>query len=491
MLYILNLPRRVFYARWKGVKMKNFWSENLRIIRRTALCIIFTLLASLAGALVAEGMEYVDIAGNDGRVRRFSRLVMGTDHLCQAGWVDEKQPEPSREQVYAVLNEAARLGINLFDTAPIYVGGVESTLGEWRAGMAGRIADGSFLERPALNPDRKIYALSKGGFPFDLFWLKELPAGCHSAETIGELKKRGILASGAADWRTRNWPLKDVPPGTYLSHLYCEKKLMIERISAELTHTRANLKGDIDIYLMHRDDGDAIGFAPVQRAQTPVARILEAVSAPEISSQVRIIGWSNWKTPRVDESLRLAEHNKKLARPMINSPYFSLFEMSGRTIHALGVQVVHSDMMDPGFQKGIKIMPYSPLGGFSILDKPAPVWENAKKSAYDKHLTGDPYWKNVYPAIFTPDNEARWYRAVKFLDHFNKKHKTSYTIDQLLNAYVLAHPRTDMLAIGAITAGQVRRTVKALEMSKMLSRRDLEFLYSGKIECNPEEHLKK
>ncbi|OQA78756.1 MAG: Aldo/keto reductase family protein [bacterium ADurb.Bin243] len=468
--------------------MKNFCVKNLLVIGRATFCMVFTLLAIFTGAIIAEGMEYVDIAGNDGKIRRFSRLVMGTDHLCQAGWVDEKQPEPCSEQVYEVLNEAARLGINLFDTAPIYVGDVEKILGEWRANIAGRIADGGFLERPSLNPDRKIYVLSKGGFPFDLFWLKELPGGCHSGKTIGELKKREIIASNAAGWRSRNWPLKDVPPGTYLSRLYCEKALMIERISAELTHTRANLKGDIDIYLMHRDDGDAVGFAPVQRAQTPVARILEAVSAPEISSRVKIIGWSNWKTPRVNESLRLAERNKKLVRPMINSPYFSLFEMSGRTIHALGVQAVHRDMMDHEFQKGIKIMPYSPLGGFSILDKPAPAWENAKSSAYKKYSADDPYWQNVYPAIFTPENEARWYRAVKFLDHFNKKHRSSYTIDQLLNAYVLAHPRTDMLAIGAVTAGQVRRTVKALEMSKMLSRRDLEFLYSGKIKPCAEAH---
>lgn len=454
--------------------------------RRTLLSLAFVLLFISASLPAAEGMEYVEVMGNDGNIRRFSRLVMGTDHLIQAGWVDEKQTEPTREQAHAVLNEAARLGINLFDTAPIYVGGVEYTLGEWRSSMAEQVADGKFYEQPALNPDRKIYALSKGGFPFDLYWLKELPAGCHAAELIGELKNRGILASEAVEWRTKNWPLKDVPAGTYVSHLYCEKKLMIERISGELTHTRANLKGEIDVYLMHRDDGDAIGFEPIARAQTPVIRILEAVSAPEIANQIKVLGWSNWKTPRVEESLQVAEGDGKLARPMINSPYFSLFEMSDRTIHALGVQVVHAEMMNPNFQKGIKIMPYSPLGGFSILDKPAPAWENAKKSAHKKHVEGDPYWRNVYPAVFTPENEARWHRAVEFLDGFNTKHATSYTIDQLLNAYVLAHPRTDMLAIGPITVEQVRRTVKALELSKQLSRQDLDFLHSGTTANTPD-----
>ncbi len=460
----------------RGPFIKNFWK-----MKRAFIFAVFIMLNVLTGALAAEGMQYVDIAGNDGKIRHFSRLVMGTDHLCQAGWVDDNQLEPARERVYAVLTEAARLGINLFDTAPIYVGGVEYTLGEWRAKLSAQIQDDRFFEQPSLNPDRKIYALSKGGFPYDLFWLKKMPAGCHSAEMIDELKKRGILASGAADWRNRDWPLKCVPAGTYMSRLYCEKNLMIERISTELKHTRKNLKGEIDVYLMHRDDGDTIDFEPIRRKQTPVSRIIEAVSAPEISKQVKNIGWSNWETHRVEESLHLSDQNSKLARPVINSPYFSLFEMSGRTIHALGVQVVHSEMIDPDFQKGIKIMPYSPLGGFSILDKPAPEWENAKRSAYLKHIAGDPYWKNVYPAIFTPKNEVRWYRALKFLDHFNKKHKTSYTIDQLLNAYVLAHPRTDMLAIGALTIEQVRRTVKALEMSKKLSIHDLIFLHSGKI----------
>lgn len=454
--------------------------------RMALLALWFALLGMIPfPAPVAGEMEYVEVVGNDGMTRRFSRLVMGTDHLIQAGWVDDAQPEPTREFVFAVLDEAARRGINLFDTSPIYVGGVEHALGKWRASRAAAVADGSFYDRPGLNPDRKLYALSKGGFPFDLFWLKKLPAGCHAKELIEALKNQGILAPEAADWRERDWPLTDVPPGTYASHLYCEKNLMIERIAEELKHTRANLLGEIDVYLMHRDDGDAIAFEPLRRAQTPVDRILAAVSAPSMVCQYAIMGWSNWHTPRVEESLRLAEADRGFARPAINSPYFSLFEMGDRTIHALGVQTVHAEMMDPGFQKGIKIMPYSPLGGFSILDKPAPSWENAKRSARAKHEAGDPYWKNVYPAIFTPENEARWHRAVKFLEAFNAKHGTAYTLDQLLNAYVLAHPRTDMLAVGPITVEQVRRTVESLKMAKRLTPADLDFLHNGKIATAP------
>ena len=42
-----------------------------------------------------------------------------------------------------------------------------------------------------------------------------------------------------------------------------------------------------------------------------------------------------------------------------------------------------------------------------------------------------------------------------------------------------------MRAIGPITVEQVRRTVKALELSKLLSRQDLDFLYSGTVHTPP------
>lgn len=426
-------------------------------------------------------MEYVKFCNPTGECRNFSRLVMGTDHLSQSAWVNDNQLEPKKEDVFAVLDEAARFGINLFDTSPIYVGGVENTLGEWRETRRSLILKDSFYVNRKLNPDRDIYALSKGGFPFDLFWLKELPAGCHSIELINELKKQGIVSPYATDWVSQSLPLQNVPPGSYASHLYCNKEIMIDRISHELKYTRKNLNCDIDVYLMHRDDGDAIGFTKVKREQTPVENILDAISAPEVSNQIFMLGWSNWETHRVNKSLELANQSDNYIRPMINSPYFSLFEMSERTIHALGVQVTHVEMSDPNFQKGIKIMPYSPLGGFSILDKPVDQWQNAKKAAHKKYLANDAYWKNVYHSIFTEENEKRWNRAIQFTKDFNKVHKTNYTIDQVLNAYVLAHPRTDMLAIGPITVEQLRRTIGALKLSKMFTSQDLEHLYSGQV----------
>jgi len=153
--------------------------------------------------------------------------------------------------------------------------------------------------------------------------------------------------------------------------------------------------------------------------------------------------------------------------------------MSSRTIHAGGQQNTHEQMSDPSFEKGLRQNSYSPLAGFSVLDKPAPTWDNAKKSAQAKFQAGDAYWQNVFNAIFTDDNQARFDRVVSFTAQFNQNHNTSYTVDQMVNAYALAHARTDFLTVGPTTVDEVRRTVASLDLAKMLTPADLEYLHSG------------
>jgi aryl-alcohol dehydrogenase-like predicted oxidoreductase len=66
-----------------------------------------------------------------------------------------------------------------------------------------------------------------------------------------------------------------------------------------------------------------------------------------------------------------------------------------------------------------------------------------------------------------------------FTSDFNAKRGTHYTIDQMINAYALSHPRTDFLTVGPITVEQLRRTVASIELARMLTPKDLEYLYSG------------
>lgn len=163
-------------------------------------------------------------------------------------------------------------GINVIDTSPIYVGGVEHLVGQWLQARAGTFA--------GKNPDARVYVLSKGGFPFDLFYSKLLTSGNHSQQLVALLKNNGILNPvGNADGSTN---LTHVPPGTYASRLYGTANEITAQVAEEMGYTMANLHGNLSIYLMHRDDNDYFAFAPVPRSQTPVATILQALSDPKV-----------------------------------------------------------------------------------------------------------------------------------------------------------------------------------------------------------------
>ena len=361
-----------------------------------------------ATSAIPAGMEYVDLCETPAHCLKISKLVMGTDHL---GNMDNAR-------TIEVLNEAVKLGINTFDTSPIYGDGIEARLGDWL--------------RSQNRTD--LYVISKGGFP------------------------------------------RDLGPGAYSSRLKGTKEEIARNVLEEISVSDKQLNHNITIYLMHRDDADFQDFARVERPQTPVRTIMEALAFPEIRSRYKMLGVSNWDTPRINESQAEAKRDPSLPRPVLSSPYFSLFEMSSVTIHSGGVQVKHADMLDPDFQNGIKIMTYSPLGGFNIVQN---GWENAKREALELKNNGDRYWGHAYAAIFHDANEKRFSRALKFTEKFNAANGTHYTVDQILNAYVLAHKRVDLLAIGPLDIRQLRQTVGALQLSKKLTQADLDYLYKN------------
>ncbi len=356
----------------------------------------------------ATEMPLLEVGQAPGPILRISRLILGTDHLG-------KVPEA---QTLAVLDEAVKLGINAFDTAPIYSGDIERKLGEWMARQA--------------RPD--LVVITKGGFPHD------------------------------------------TGPGTYDSRLKGTREQIAANVLEEVGPSRARFPRPIDVYLMHRDDADFVNYRRVPRAATPAATILGALSDPALKSHYRLIGLSNWSTGRVTEALTAADRDPALLRPACHSPYFSLLEMGKVTIHSGGVQVTHEQMRDPGFQPGIRLMTYSPLAGFSIV---RPGWEAARQRALEMKTGGDRYWGNTFEALFHETNAERYRRAERFTARFNRLHGTTYTLDQLLNAYVLAHPRTDFVVIGPRTVEQLRRTVASLDLAKQLTLADLDFLHGG------------
>ncbi len=377
----------------------------VRTTRGIASLAVWIILA-LAPIPARAEIPMLELGQPPGKVLRVSRLILGTDHLG-------KVPE---SQTLAVLDEAVTLGINAFDTAPIYSGDIERKLGEWLARQS--------------RPD--LVVITKGGFPHD------------------------------------------TGPGTYDSRLKGTREQIVANVLEEVQPSRARFARPIDVYLMHRDDADFVDYRRVARPPTPAATILGALSDPLLRPHYSLVGLSNWSDGRVAEGLAAADRDAMLLRPACHSPYFSLLEMGKVTIHSGGVQVTHDQMKTRGFQPGIKLMTYSPLGGFSVV---RPGWEAARKRALELKNGGDRYWGNTFEAIFHDGNARRYRRAEAFILAFNRRHGTSYTLDQLLNAYVLAHPRSDFVVIGPRSVEQLRRTVAALELAKRLSDADLDFLY--------------
>ncbi|HEY9758002.1 MAG TPA: hypothetical protein V6C97_22745 [Oculatellaceae cyanobacterium] len=124
--------------------------------------------------------------------------------------------------------------------------------------------------------------------------------------------------------------------GTYTSRLKGTVTEIRDHILGEITGSQERLRRNITLYLMHRDDFDSLNYSIIQRPQTPAYNILSALSDPALRSKFDLLGLSNWKTPRISTTQVEATDTPDLVRPVANSPYFSLMEMSkSMTIHTV------------------------------------------------------------------------------------------------------------------------------------------------------------
>ncbi len=233
---------------------------RLDFIYGKQLIFLFFLFSSCLPFTSQAKMEYVKLESPTGAQIKVSRLIMGTDHLGKI----------PHEQAVAVLNEAVAQGINMFDTAPIYVNSIEEQLGRWLKAQ-----------------DRDdLYVITKGGFPFD------------------------------------------IGPGSYESRLKGNKDQIVSNVKEEIEGSSQRLNGRISIYLMHRDDLDFSNYNKINRQFTPARNILEALSHPDIKEKFMMLGLSNWLPERIEEARHAALKNPQLVMPVVSSPYFSILEMS-------------------------------------------------------------------------------------------------------------------------------------------------------------------
>lgn len=80
--------------------------------------VLTAFAAALLLASCAFAMEKIRVCENQNKCLEFSKLIIGTDHLGKIG----------RDKMFEVLDEAARLGINTLDTAPVYIDSGKGTL---------------------------------------------------------------------------------------------------------------------------------------------------------------------------------------------------------------------------------------------------------------------------------------------------------------------------------------------------------------------------
>lgn len=78
--------------------------------------------------------------------------------------------------------------------------------------------------------------------------------------------------------------------GTYSSRLKGNAEQITRNVLKEIGESRKQLPSnfEISLYLMHRDDFDSLNYELIDRVQTPVKTILEALDDSELRSMIQL-----------------------------------------------------------------------------------------------------------------------------------------------------------------------------------------------------------
>lgn len=382
-----------------------------------------------------------------------SKIVMGTGDLHSLVDANIKIPEEPGEAKkdavdkafrapFKLLDRAAELGINTFDTASIYAQS-EEILREW-------------LDRRT--EKKQVYVIIKGGF--------------FEEDEKTKIDKKGDKYNS----RLTGSPTEI-------------KQKVEEEIEGSLnrlrvTETDKNKKDNVSfIFLTHRDDVSVKNGKIEDREKNTIENIAKGLADIELfKNNPPIFGLSNLSKERAQEFLDVTTAKTELNKlvPIIFSPYFSLMEMIGGYSYPGTIQVTHNDMNleKEAYLPNLKVMTYSPLGGYGKLCTTW-KWEKAKEDASKE----TEYLRGFHDAIFHKDNEQRLDRAKAVARKIVEDKGISCEPDQVLNAYVLAHSRVDHMIIGPLNEAQLNRSVESLKIAKILKDNDLlDYLYSGKDE---------
>jgi len=296
------------------------------------------------------------------------------------------------ERPFELLDEAWRLGIRAFDTARVYGGGeCERILGRWLAG--------------------------------------ECDDGGRDAEVAAVRRQATVITKGGCGEASEFWA-PNLDPGS---------------LRAELEASLARL-GEIDVYLLHRDQVDR-----------DTAEIVETMDAFVSEGLVKAWGVSNWRADRLDQARRYA-----LAAGLEPPRYSSLQDSLATPARAPWPGTV---FMDPAERAWYERHPEVAVLGWECLGKGflAGRWsrDDARPARRDDD-DGDVYsndWREnrLKAAYLTEANFDRRDRAALLGDS-----RGGYRPEQVAIAWCLARPYTSHVITATVNPRHLRSNVRSL-----------------------------
>lgn len=216
-----------------------------------------------------------------------------------------------------------------------------------------------------------------------------------------------------------------------------------ERVIQECEDSLRRLKTDyIDLYQIHWPD-----------KTTPVHETFEAVQKLIEQGKIRAGGVCNYNTELVDEALQTIQ----LA--------------SNQVPYSLINRGIEKDVIPQAIEKGMSIIPYSPLQRGLLTGKIKPVHKFEKGDSRD----GNPF--------FTDENIRRANKLLKKLEPIAEKYNAS--LAQLVLNWTMNQPGIGCVLAGARNEKQVKDNVGALEFN--ISNEDLNTIAIASDSFNLEE----
>jgi aryl-alcohol dehydrogenase-like predicted oxidoreductase len=264
----------------------------------------------------------------------------------------------------------------------------------------------------------------------------------HAEEVLG----RWMESRGCRDRVTVLTKCGDIRDGI----VHIDRRVILDQLSRSLEALRT---GQIDIYLLHRDDPD-----------TPVEEYIDTLNECKAAGKFRIFGVSNWTRNRIEEANRYAE-SRGLAGFSVSSPNFGLTRQmqdlwGGGCVTLSGPENAEDRAWYAGSQ--MPVIAYSALGrGFFSGRFRAGDYEKARSVL-------DIYAQKGY---LYEENMERLRRAEQLAE------RLGISVSEVAMRYIFSSPMNVFAVVSTTSSDRLRMNLRAV--SRPLTPEEVTFLEDG------------